>query len=119
LADGWNVFLLTVLNGGCPNAVDTLIITGNGCDSTLFVPEGFSPNNDGVNDFWIISGAKDTRVEVEVYNRWGNKVFTSNDYQNDWDGTSSGTGLVESTYYYIIRVEGESKARTGYLTVWK
>ncbi len=75
----------------------------------LFIPEGFSPNGDGVNDFFVISGLQDyPDNKITIVNRWGNKVFESNTgYENDWDGTnqfgvSLGDQLPVATYFYII-----------------
>ncbi len=94
--------------------------------SAIFIPQGFSPNGDGVNDFFTLYGTGDKKVSVEIFNRWGNKIYENNDYQNGWDGTSSdakmvlfGEKLIGITLYYVINVEGEEQTRTGYLTLWK
>ncbi len=82
-------------------------------DETVFVPEGFSPNGDGINDLFVIQYVPvGMRVQLGVYNRWGNLVYQSEDYKNDWDGTAnqgirtSGTGqtLPDGTYYYQVRL---------------
>jgi len=81
---------------------------------TLFIPDAFSPNGDGINDKFIISHTVATRVDLEVYNRWGQLVYKSNDYQNNWDGTGmgafSGKELVTGTYYCVYK---EIKIATG------
>ncbi|MDX9852992.1 MAG: Ig-like domain-containing protein, partial [Tenuifilaceae bacterium] len=86
----------------------------------LFIPEGFSPDGDGINDYFEIKGLKFFgRASVKIYNRWGNIVYSSDDYNNDWDGKSNvalsvGKTLPTGTYYYIIEVKGEkSKSYTG------
>ena len=79
----------------------------------LFIPEGFSPDGNGVNDTWHISGIERyPNNKVEVYNRWEVKVYEMDSYGNDneWDGTPNvlnniilGDGQVpEGTYYYVI-----------------
>lgn len=77
----------------------------------LHIPGGFSPNNDGVNDKFVIGNASNYHIHVEMYNRWGNKVYESKGYyQNDWDGRSNQPGqlfdsqLPDGTYYYVIEV---------------
>ena len=127
---GVNSFLLTVVNGAC-SVVDTLNITlledaSALCGgSDIFIPEGFSPDQDGSNDRFVIYNLNGKRVSIEVYNRWGNLVYENDNYLNDWDGTAnrgvilSGENLPESTYYYLIQIEGESETRKGYLTLWR
>ncbi|WP_353129258.1 DUF7507 domain-containing protein, partial [Parapedobacter pyrenivorans] len=65
----------------------------------LKIPNVFTPNGDGKNDVFEIIGIEGfDLIEVTVVNRWGNEVYRSNNYQNDWDGRSLGEG----TYYYLI-----------------
>lgn len=80
-------------------------------NSTVFVPRGFSPNGDNVNDAFKINGLKDTELnELIIFNRWGGVVFASEDYKNDWIGQSnqgvvaigSGQGLPDGTYFYCF-----------------
>lgn len=63
----------------------------------------FTPNNDGMNDFWYIPGLYEMgQVHVKVYNRFGKLVYESAAYNNDWDGTWNGKPLPSASYYYII-----------------
>lgn len=67
------------------------------------IPNGFTPNGDGVNDTWEILGVEEyPDLKVLVVNRWGNPVFTSAGYQTPWDGRMNGSPLPPATYYYII-----------------
>ena len=66
-----------------------------GCGYTI--PNSFTPNNDGFNDTWDIFGVLPGTI-VQVYNRWGNKVFESNNYLGDWKGDN----LPDGTYYYLV-----------------
>ncbi|GAT63464.1 Ig-like domain-containing protein, partial [Paludibacter jiangxiensis] len=72
----------------------------------LIIPDAFTPNQDGHNDKFTIIHSSRITISLEVFNRWGNKVYESNDYQNDWDGKGSGhllgQNLPSGTYYYII-----------------
>jgi gliding motility-associated-like protein len=88
----------------------------------LFVPDGFSPNNDGVNDLFVIRGLQDyPENEVSIINRWGNVVYRKKQYDNTWDGTSNqgisygGHELPEGTYFYIVEPGNGRKALKGYL----
>ena len=64
----------------------------------------FTPNNDGINDYWYIPDLEQYgTIQVTVYNRFGQPVYQSDSYQNDWDGTWNGYPLPSATYYYIIK----------------
>jgi large repetitive protein len=81
------------------------------CDATI--PEGFSPNGDGVNDFFTINNTTGKKIELLIYNRWGNLVYESNDYKNTFDGKANsgiiiGSELPDGTYFYIVKIDGVS-----------
>jgi gliding motility-associated-like protein len=70
----------------------------------IFVPDGFSPNEDGVNDNFVIRSEVPLDIELKVYNRWGNLVYENKHYKNDWNGNANrgvviGEGLPDGTYY--------------------
>lgn len=81
---------------------------------SMSIPDAFSPNGDGINDKFIISHSISTKIDLEVYNRWGALVYKSKDYQNDWDGTGLGTflgqKLITGTYFCVYK---EIKIATG------
>jgi gliding motility-associated-like protein len=98
-------------------------------DNAPIVPlKGFSPDGDGINDFWLIQGIEAfPDNEIKVFNRWGNVVFETRNYDNSevtWRGESNGglviggKEVVESTYYFIIRVSSLQPI-TGYVIVKK
>lgn len=71
----------------------------------FYVPNAFSPNNDGINDQLIISGLEKHRgVSFTLYNKWGQELIRIPDYRNEyaWNGTQNGNNLFEGTYYYVI-----------------
>lgn len=87
-----------------PNALE--IITK---PKDLFIPEGFSPNVDGINDLFVIRGIQNYPANnIKIYNRWGQKVFEASPYTNTWDGTSQtgltvgGDQLPVGTYFYLL-----------------
>jgi gliding motility-associated-like protein len=80
---------------------------------TVFIPEGFSPNGDGLNDRFVIQRvSRDLTIQLEVYNKWGHLVYQDANYKNDWDGTpnqgvtlaDAKKGLPDGTYYYQVRL---------------
>ncbi|WP_170299318.1 gliding motility-associated C-terminal domain-containing protein [Larkinella terrae] len=104
------------------------VTTPQGCEFTtkltvsvitvLFIPDAFTPNNDGVNDNWVIRGIGDyPDCKVEVYNRWGNPVFVSQGYTQPWDGKSEGQDLPPAVYQYVIKPGGSQPNRSGSLLI--
>ncbi len=67
-------------------------------DTDLFIPNIFTPNGDGSNETFFIRNKPDTNVKLIVTNRWGKQVYSSGDYQNNWDGE----GQPDGVYYYLI-----------------
>ncbi len=64
----------------------------------------FTPNNDGINDYWYIPKLEEYgNLQVTVYNRFGQSVYKSDSYKNDWDGTWNGNPLPSASYYYIMK----------------
>jgi len=69
----------------------------------LKVPNVFTPNGDGINDYFEIKKLENfVSNEMVIYNRWGKKVYEVVNYQNDWDGD----GLEDGTYYFVIKLKG-------------
>jgi gliding motility-associated-like protein len=106
---------------GCRN--DTLLtLKAISCDNGLFVPQAFTPDGDGKNDLFVISGLPTGGDNaVTVFNRWGSKVFQQDDYDNTWDGRSNVSGgdkLPRGTYYYILEFKGRDlKPVTGFIVI--
>ena len=72
------------------------------CNLELIIPNVISPNDDGVNEFFEIENLPEN-TEVVILNRWGNVVFSSTNYQNNWNGKdNSGSELVDGVYTYKI-----------------
>jgi gliding motility-associated-like protein len=74
----------------------------------LFIPNVITPNGDRLNDFFEIVGLlKYSNYKLEIFTRLGLKIYESNDYYNDWNGSYNGTPLPEGTYYYLLSIRGE------------
>ncbi|MBD1367388.1 gliding motility-associated C-terminal domain-containing protein [Mucilaginibacter sp. ZT4R22] len=81
-------------------------------------PNMFTPNGDGTNDVWNISGiASYPKCIVNIYNRYGSPVFQSRGYRSAWNGTANGGLLPASTYYYVINLGFKNQTVTGYVTI--
>ena len=76
----------------------------------IIIPSMFTPNGDGLNDYWEITGLdRDFYFELKVYNRWGTVVFKAYEYSNMWDGTTNGNLIPSAVYYYVIEVGDNNK----------
>jgi gliding motility-associated-like protein len=110
-------YTLTVTGrGGCPVVDQVKVVVLK----TPQIPNTFSPNNDGINDKWVIQYLKTyPNAKVQVFTRTGQKVFESKGYLKPWDGTKEGKPLPIDTYYYIIEPESGRAPVTGYVTIIK
>lgn len=94
------------------NASDTAqVVVQVECFIDLIIPEGMSPNGDGVNDVFEIIGLEDYPGNtLTIYNRWGYKIFEAENYKNDWDGKACqgvrlGNGLLPTgTYFFVLQL---------------
>jgi len=85
---------------------------------TAFLQNGITPNGDGLNDTWAIEGLENcSDCLVEIFNRWGQKIFHSIGYEQKWDGTFEGEELPTGTYYYVIDYKNEKPPRKGAISI--
>jgi gliding motility-associated-like protein len=91
---------------GCKATANAVIKTG----TALYMPNAFTPNNDGVNDvFRIPQNAVLDLKEFSIYDRWGNKVFTTTNKNAGWNGTLNGKKQNTATYVYYIKCIVDNK----------
>jgi gliding motility-associated-like protein len=96
---------LIVSDGICSDTA-TIIIEAFG-ESTILIPNVFTPNGDGSNDVFTVDGVNLESVVGEIYNRWGQKMFSWENLRGHWDGrTLSGSEAPSGTYFYIIKAIG-------------
>jgi gliding motility-associated-like protein len=77
----------------------------------ITVPEIFSPDGNGVNDFFVIDNPLNKIIKLTVFNRWGNIVYSADKYDNTWNGVATqglviGTDLPDGTYFYLLVIDG-------------
>lgn len=105
--------------------VKLAIVAPNGCKDTvtkvldrymvpvLYFPSSFTPNGDGLNDKWnfVGEGVDIDNYEIEIFDRWGKRLFFSNDPQESWTGydKSTGNSLPIGTYGYVVRYVDQYK----------
>jgi gliding motility-associated-like protein len=111
-------FFVVSVNGICESPAGKVTVTVEAPGVT--VPNTFTPNNDGINDIWGVSGlGQYPGTEVSVFNRSGYRVYHSIDYSSPFDGRINGAALPSGTYYYIIDTKkpGCTGGITGSLTI--
>jgi len=87
------------------DSVISIDLTIESCESILFVPNIFSPNGDGQNDILFVRGEYIQEIIFRIYDRWGEKIFESNDINNGWDGNYKGKPLAVGVYTYYVKVK--------------
>jgi gliding motility-associated-like protein len=106
-------YSVIVDDGVCVNSDEVVIIK---CVEDLFIPNTITPNGDGENDTWIINGLQDfPENTVVIMNRNGAEVYSSVDYQSDWNGGI----LPASTYFYFLDLKDGISTFKGTITVVK
>ena len=108
----------------------TLTVTdANGCQATqqiavadncpdLVIPNTFTPNNDNINDYWVIEGVHNNAdLRVRVFNRYGTKLYDNIGYGTPWNGEYGGRKVPAGVYYYLINVPSKNKTYSGPLTI--
>jgi len=107
---------------GCENEATVTVNVREGiCDFPyIFVPSGFTPNNDGENDVLFVRGVFIDELTFIIYDRWGDQVFETNNQEIGWDGTKNGEALPSGVFGYYLRAvckNGEVYTRQGNVTL--
>ncbi len=108
---------------GCVvNRTVTVVVISECEEPFIFFPNAFSPNGDGFNDVLYLRGNGVTEVFFAIYDRWGEKVFESNDQSIGWDGTYKGEELGNDVYGFYLRVRcgnGEEYYKQGNVSLFR
>jgi len=105
-----DIYKVVINSEGC-TAESTENVTSFYCD----IPRGISPNNDTKNDYFDLTNFQVRKLEI--FNRYGVKVYSKANYQNEWYGTTDdGKELPDATYYYVIEFES-GKSKTGWVYI--
>src|SRR5690554_3287935 len=118
LVDGETYYGSIVSESGCGSKTRIEVkVSIVDCDLQLIIPDGFSPNGDGINDTFEIKNLRELypNFTMEIYNRYGNILYKGNGDSPDWDGTSSSgmrmgnSELPVGVYFYIINFNQAGK----------
>jgi gliding motility-associated-like protein len=111
-----STFYISRVNGQCESERTAAQITVN--LSAIDIPNAFTPNGDGRNDYWKINNAQNyPQAIVQIFTRYGQKVFESKGYSVPFDGTYNGSKLPAGVYYYILNLGKSCKLLSGNLTL--
>lgn len=89
-------------------------------DFRLYIPNAFTPNDDGINDTFSPKGGGIKTYSLVIYDRWGNKIFTTNDFAKAWDGYKNSEIVPQGVYVWeinIVSANGKTKEMTGYVSL--
>jgi len=120
---GSTVYCVTVTDfNGCTGTACTAVGVANpACDKTdIFLPNAFTPNSDGENDELCVRSNFISTMDLHIYNRWGQEVFSSKNQANCWDGTFNGTLLSPDVFGYYMTIgcpNGETYFEKGNVTL--
>ncbi len=109
-------YYLTQYTGTCESTrTEVMVRVGL---SSVDIPNTFTPNNDGINDVWTIKDINEyPDALVQIFNRYGQRVFESKGYPTPFDGTMNGSPLPTGVYYYIINLNSKCSLISGSLTL--
>lgn len=112
-----NYVLTATSNDGCGISIDTVNVH---VYKKIIIPNAFSPNADGINDTWKIT-ALDAyeNYELSVFNRFGQIVFSSKNYESPWNGTFNNKPLPVGTYYYLLDLKLALPKLNGFVVILK
>lgn len=116
-------------SGACPVS-DTIELSNDNCitppppvdsvyEGSLYIPNSFTPNGDGVNDIFAAKGDHIKDFEMDIFDRWGERIFSSTDVKKGWDGTLRGSAVEAGVYVYTLKyTNGLRKLnRTGHVVL--
>jgi gliding motility-associated-like protein len=117
------VVLVVKSDKGCTDTLVRPLVVGE--DFGIYVPNAFTPNADGLNDVFQPKGFGITKYEMNIYDRWGERVFHTSTFEEGWDGSFMGRGqktCEEGSYTWLINctsVFGKSHELKGHVTLIK
>ncbi|MFN8300717.1 MAG: PKD domain-containing protein [Chitinophagales bacterium] len=99
------IYQVTVVDDkGCIDTASVFVFVNS--ETKVFIPNAFTPNGDGTNDYFEVFGNKEAwkQFDVQIFDRIGEKVYESTDMDFKWDGTYKGTRLNPAVFVYLVRV---------------
>lgn len=114
----YTVMLVTTSDMGCSDTVFKTISVE--LETDLFLPNAFTPNNDGLNDVFRLRGTQIENSSMIIVSQWGNVIYRNDDAGKGWDGTINGKYVENATYTYLVKVkkrDGTEKILKGNISL--
>jgi len=114
------VVLVAKNKWGCSDTAIKIITIAE--DYGIYIPNAFTPNNDGINDFFQPKGYGIIKFEMTIFDRWGEKLFVTTELAKGWDGSYEGQICKDEVYVYkvnLINSFGKQLTKTGHVTLTK
>jgi len=114
------ITLIAINNDGCADSITKYIDVLS--EHIVHVPNAFTPNGDGVNDFFFAKGINIDEFDLFLFDRWGEQIWETNSIYEGWDGTHMGMDCQEGVYPWIIYYQGEGGTPqyiTGHVTLYR
>lgn len=102
---GTYIITLTVSNGICSDT-DSISIEVIEDEPTLYIPNVFTPNGDGKNEIFNVGATNIKEFDMEIFDRWGLKMYSTNDISKGWDGKVRNLDVPQGVYFYLITAKG-------------
>jgi gliding motility-associated-like protein len=118
--NGEYTVILTASNEYCEDTHEEILLFER--PNTVFIPNVFTPNNDGSNDIFRIKGENIAAFDCKIFNRWGNEIYSWDTIEEGWDGSHEGTLVADGTYFYISNITWNNEEKeiiTGHITLLK
>jgi gliding motility-associated-like protein len=96
-----DTYHVVIQNGPC-TVTDSILVTGMPGEGALYIPNTFTPNRDGKNEQLLAMGSGITEFRMQIFNRWGQLLYTTNDIYSGWNGQFNNGTVQEDTYVVII-----------------
>lgn len=116
IGQGGNLYYYYYIDDVSVYECDTVTTT----DNNFFVPNAFSPNGDGNNDFLFVRGKNIVELNFAIYSRWGEKVFETINISEGWDGTFRGEKMESAVFAYYLTLtyaDGKTEVKKGNISL--
>lgn len=108
-AGDYQVVLESTSDFGCKSSLTKVVSIAY--HQTLFIPTSFSPNGDGINDFFEVRGEDLEYVKLSIYDRWGNELFVGENENARWDGKHAGSSMPIGSYAYVLEYKQTNRIK--------
>jgi gliding motility-associated-like protein len=111
-AENSGIYWLQVTNI-CGSITDSISVNFVYCGN-IYIPNIITPNDDNINDYFKIKGIENQVWGLQIFNRWGNLIYETDNYKNEWNAEKQTDG----TYFYILKNREFNELHKGFIQVF-